>query len=84
MKNLKLAAFMLKMMECCSKAYDIGHVNSTSVLQYQHQSELEQKKVDNTKALKVDKNNGAKTMENTVLHLKLTIVVRGIQLAYVI
>ena len=35
--NLKLAAFMFKTMECCSKAYDIKHVDSTSVLKYQYQ-----------------------------------------------
>ena len=34
--NLKLMAFMFKMMECCSKADDSGCVNSTSVLPYQH------------------------------------------------
>ena len=73
-KNLELSAFMFKSMEHCSKAYSIKHVNSSSVLQYQHQCKLEQKKTDDTKMLKVDKNNWAKTMKNIVLHLKL---VRG-------
>ena len=45
-KNLKLAAFMFKTMECYSKAYGIRCVNSTSMLHYQHQQELEQKKTD--------------------------------------
>ena len=36
-KNWKLVAFMFKTMECCSKAYDIKHVNGTYVLQYHHQ-----------------------------------------------
>ena len=52
-KNLKLTAFMFKLMECCSKAYDIKHVNSTSVMQYQHQWELEQKKIDDADMPKV-------------------------------
>ena len=42
-KNLKLAAFMFKMMEHRSKSDDTRHVSSTSVLKYQHQWELEQK-----------------------------------------
>ena len=70
-KNLKFTVFMLKMMEHCFKAYNIGCDNNTSVLQYQHQWELEQKKADDTEAPKVDKNNRAKTMENIVLHLRL-------------
>ena len=37
MKNLKLAAFMFKTMEHCSKDYRIHDINSTSVLWYQHQ-----------------------------------------------
>ena len=68
-KNLKLAAFMFKIMECCSKAYDIRCVNNTSVLQYQHEWELQQKKADDTKVPKVDKNNWEKTIENKVLFL---------------
>ena len=35
-KNLKLAVFMFKSMECCSKAYDTKHVSSTPVLKYQY------------------------------------------------
>ena len=42
-KNLKLAAFMFKSMECCSKDNETRCANSMSVLQYQHQWELEQK-----------------------------------------
>ena len=82
--NLKLTAFMFKMMKHCSKACDIGCVNNTFVLQHQHQWELEQKKTDNAEAPKVDKSNWAKTMENTVLHLKLIIGMRGTLLAYVV
>ena len=83
-KNLKLIVFMFKSMKCCSKAYDIKHVNGTSVLCYQHQWELKQEKTDNIKASKVDKNNWAKTMENIVLYLKLVRGVRGSSLACVI
>ena len=36
-KNMKLAAFMFKTKEHCSKDYDIRHVNWTSVLQHWHQ-----------------------------------------------
>ena len=60
-KNLKHAALMFQSMECCSRIYDIKHVNSTSVLQCKHQWELEQKKTNATDAHKVDKNNWAKT-----------------------
>ena len=52
-KNLKLAALMFNMIEHCSKTYDIMHVDSTSVLQYQHQWRLEQKKADDINAPKV-------------------------------
>ena len=41
------------------------------VLEYQHQSKLEQKKTDDLEAPNVDKSNWAKTMENIVPHLKL-------------
>ena len=58
MKNLKLLAFMFKTMEHCSKDYWIKDINSTSVLHYQHQWELEQKKTDNIEAPKVDKGYG--------------------------
>ena len=83
-KNLKLKAFVFKRMEYCSKTYKIKCVNSTSVLQYQHQWELEQKKIDNVKAPKVDKNNWVKNMENIVLPLKLVTGMRGLILAYVV
>ena len=56
-KNLKLAAFMFKMMEHCSWTYNMRLVGSTTVLEYQHQWELEQKKPDNIKAPKVEKNS---------------------------
>ena len=36
-KNLKLVAFMFKMMKHCSKNYLIRDVNRTFVLRYQHQ-----------------------------------------------
>ena len=42
------------------------------------------KKADNTNALRVDKKNWAKTMENIVLHLKLVGGVRGALLAYAV
>ena len=62
-----------------------AHVqDSTSVLQYQHQWELEQKKADDDDAPKVDKNNWAKTMENILLYLKLVRGMRGTPLAYVV
>ena len=63
-KTLNCTAFIFKAMECCSNADDIGCVNSTSVLQCQHQWELEQKKTKDTDAPKVDKNHWAKNMEN--------------------
>ena len=83
-KALKLAAFMLKMLENCSRAYDIRCINSTSLLMYQHQWELKQKKSDNLKEPKVGKNNWAKTTENIVLHIKLIKGVRRVLLAYVV
>ena len=66
------------------KEYDIGHVNNISMLQYQHQWELEQKKTNNAEAPKVDKNNWAKIMENIVLHLKLIRGMKGTPSAYVV
>ena len=47
-KNLKLATFMFKTMEHCSKTYGIQHVNSTSVLQYQHQNDTRCPKLTRT------------------------------------
>ena len=82
--NLNLTAFMFKSIECCFKAYDIRHVTSTSVLQYQHQWELEQKKADDLEAPKIDKNNSVNSMKNIVLHLKLMREVKGTPLAYVV
>ena len=83
-KNLMLMAFIIKMMERCSKDYDIGCINSTSVLHYQHQGKLEQKKTKDAEAPKVDKNNWAKTMENIVLLLKFVRGMRGTLLAFVV
>ena len=54
------------------------------MLHYQHQWELEQKKSDNIEALKVDKNNWAKIMENIVMYLKLMRGMRGVPLTYVV
>ena len=51
---------------------------------YQHQWEWEQTKTDDTKAPKIDKNNGAKTMENIVLHVKLVRGMKGNLLAFVV
>ena len=82
-KNLKLAAFMSKLIEHCSKSYNIKCVDGTSVLQYQHQLKLEQKK-DDLKMLKIDKNNWGKTVENIMLHLKLMRMIRGNPLADVV
>ena len=33
-KNLKFGVFVFKSMECCSKPYDMKHVNSKEVLEY--------------------------------------------------
>ena len=66
MKSMKLTAFMLMTLECCARAYDIKYVNSTFVLTYQHQWELEQKKLDDLKVPKVDKNNGQKLWAKTM------------------
>ena len=75
---------MFKMVEQCSKPYDIHSVNSRAVLDYQHQLELEQKKTDDLKLPKLDKYNLAKTIENKVLHLRLMRGVRGVSLVYVV
>ena len=83
-KHLKLAAFMSKLMGHCSKSYGIRYVNSRTVLDYQHQWELEQKKTDDLEVPKVDKNKWAKTMENIVLHLKLMSRVSGAPVAYLV
>ena len=50
-KNLKLVAFMLKWWNAASK-----HVDSTSVLQYQHQREMLKKKTNDTNASNIDNN----------------------------
>ena len=71
-------------MRHCSKAYNIRCVDSTSVLQYQHQWKLEQKKIHNLHVPKVDKNNWAKTIENIVLYLKVMRGAWGTPLAYVV
>lgn len=74
-KNFKPALFMFKMMEQHPMPYGFNHVSSRRVLEYQHQWELEKKKMDNLEAPKVDKDNGAKTLENIVFHLKF---IRGV------
>ena len=51
---------------------------------YQHQWVQKQKKTEDAEAPKNDKNNGAKTLENIVLHLKLVRGIRGTLPAYVI
>ena len=84
MENLKLVAFMFKTMEHCTKDYRIQNINSTSVLCYQYQWELKQKKSDNIKAPKVDNNNWAKTMENIVIYFKLVRDMRGTPLDYMV
>ena len=71
-------------MEHCSKAYNIRCANNTSVMQYIHQWELEQKKTDDLKVPMVDSNSLAKTMKNIALHLNLMRRVRGTPLAYVV
>ena len=43
-KNLKFAALMFKLMEHCSKADDIWHVDIISVLQYQYQWDCNKRK----------------------------------------
>ena len=59
-KNSKLAAFIFKLMDHCSKTCNISCVGSVTVLQFQHQWEQEQKGPDDTKAPKLDKNNWGK------------------------
>ena len=82
--NLKLATFMFKMMEQCSKIYDVNHVKSKKLLEYQNQWEFEQKKKDDLKVPKVGKSNWAKTMEAIVFHFKLVRGVWGVSLAYLV
>ena len=84
MKNLKLVVIMFNTMEHCSKDYRNEDVNSTSLIHYQHQWELEQKKSYDIEAPKVDRNNWVKTMENIVTYLKLVKGMRGTQLTYVV
>ena len=75
---------MFQTMEHCSKDYRIQDINSTSVLCYQHQWKLEQKKSDDIEVPKIDKNNWAKTMENIVMYLKLVRGMRGTLLSYLV
>ena len=51
-KKLKLTALMFKLVRHCFKPYDIKHINSRAELEYQHQWDLEQKKLDNLKVSK--------------------------------
>ena len=83
-KNLKLMAFMFKTIEHCSNDYRIQDINITSVLCYQYQCKLEQKKSDDIEAPKVNKNNWAKNVENIVMYLKLMRGIREALLAYVV
>ena len=55
-----------------------------TVLHYQHQWELEQKKTEDAEMPKIGKNNWATTMENLVLHLRFVRGMRGTLLAYVV
>ena len=60
------------------------NIHSNSMLWYQHQWELEQKKTDSLEVPKADKKNWIKTMELIVLHLKLIKGMRDVTLAYVV
>ena len=60
MKNLKLVVFTFKTRERCTKDYKIRYVSIMSMLQYQHQWELEQKKIDNAVAPKLIRVTGRK------------------------
>ena len=62
--------FMFMTMECYHKPYDIYHVHSRRVIEYQHQWEMEQIKIDDLHEY------WTKTIEAIVLQLKLT---RGVQ-----
>ena len=83
-KNLKLIVFIFKMLECCSKPYNMFCVNSRAVIVYQHLWELEQNQGDDFEVPIIDKNKWAKTMEYVVHHLKLVRGVRGVPLAYAV
>ena len=72
---------MFKMMEHNFKDFVIRDINSTSLLHYQHQWEMELMKTDNIEVPKVDE-KWVNTMENIVLHLKLMRGMRGALLAY--
>ena len=82
-KNIKLTAFMFKLMEHCSKAYDIRGVNITSSLEPQQQWNLDQKR-NKTLGCSWLTNNWAKTMENIVSNLKLKRGVGGTAPAYAV
>ena len=77
-KNLRFAMSMFKMMECCSKPYNIECVGHRSVLKYQHQKVLKQKMVNDIQLAQVNKNNWMKIMKAIVLHLRLVMGVQGI------
>ena len=83
-KNLKFVALMFNLMKHCFKPYDIYNIHSRSVLQYQHQWELEQKKTDDLNVPKLDKSNWTKTMKAIVLYLRLLRGVQGVPMAYVV
>ena len=78
---------MSSLLNSCSRQYNTAlslmlfhYVDRRRVLEYQHQRELEQKKSDEIKVLKIDKINWAGTMEATVLHLKLVRTVQSVPL----
>ena len=78
--NLKLAVFMFKMVEHCSRTCNKvceQHICAEVPASIQAGAE----KSDDIEAPKADKNNWAKAMKNIVLHLKLMREVRGVLLA---
>ena len=54
------------------------------MLKYHHQQELEQNKLDTTKASKADKNRWVKSMDNIVLHPKLMRLMSGVLVSYIV
>ena len=84
MKNLKLAMFMYKRMNHCSKAFDVYQVNSRRLLENRKHWKSKQKKKEDLKVPKVDKINCAKTMGAIMLHLQLIKGMQGDRLVYVV
>ena len=71
---------MFKTMGYCSRVYKIQHVDSTSILKYRHQWELQQKKTDDARV----PDHWKKAIKNKVLYIKLVRGVRGVPLAYMV